>query len=114
MPNQYTAKIQITAEDKASGSIDKLSNKFDPLNRKARKFDKNMSKADKSIKKSSKSMNKLKSAMGLAAVAGAAFAAVKLVGNKINDMDSLANQPEPLVPHHLTRDSRDSKYLNKQ
>ena len=90
MPNQYTAKIQITAEDKASGSIDKLSNKFDPLNRKARKFDKNMSKADKSIKKSSKSMNKLKSAMGLAAVAGAAFAAVKLVGNKINDMDSLA------------------------
>ena len=90
MPNQYTAKIQITAQDKASGSIDKLSNKFDPLNRKARKFDKNMSKADKSIKKSSKSMNKLKSAMGLAAVAGTAFAAVKLVGNKINDMDELA------------------------
>jgi hypothetical protein len=90
MPNQYTAKIQITAQDKASGSIDKLSNKFDPLNRKARKFDKNMSKADKSIKKSSKSMNKLKSAMGLAAVAGSAFAAVKLVGNKINDMDELA------------------------
>jgi len=90
MPNQYTAKIQITAEDKASGSIDKLSNKFDPLNRKARKFDKNMSKADKSIKKSSNSMTKLKGAMGLAAVAGTAFAAIKLVGNKINDMDELA------------------------
>jgi hypothetical protein len=90
MPNQYTAKIQITAQDKASGSIDKLSSKFNPLNKKAKKFDKNMSKADKSIKKSSKSMLKLKSAMGLAAVAGAAFAAVKLVGNKINDMDELA------------------------
>ena len=90
MPNQYTAKIQITAEDKASGSITKLSNKFDPLNRKARKFDKNMSKADKSIKKSSKSMTKLKGAMGLAAVAGTAFAAIKLVGDKINDMDELA------------------------
>ena len=101
MPNQYTAKIQITAEDKASGSIDKLSNKFDPLNRKARKFDKNMSKADKSIKKSSKSMNKLKSAMGLAAVAGAAFAAVKLVGNKINEMDSLAKTAREIGRAHV-------------
>jgi hypothetical protein len=90
MPNQYTANIQIKAQDKASGSIDRLSKKFDPLNRKAKKFDKNMSKADKSIKKSSKSLSKMKKLMGAAAIAGAAFAAIKLVGNKINDMDELA------------------------
>jgi hypothetical protein len=89
MPN-YTANIEIKAQDKASASIDKLSKKFDPLNRKAKNFDKHMSKADKSIKKSSKSMSKMTKMIGLAAVAALAFKGIKMIGSKINDMDALA------------------------
>jgi len=90
MPNQYTANIQIKAQDKASASIDKLSSKFGPLNKKAKTFDKNMSKADGSINKSSKSMSKLGKMIGVAAVAAIAFKGIKMVGDKIDDMDNLA------------------------
>ena len=82
--------VNLTAKDKASASIQKLSGKFGPLNKKAGKFDKTMGKADKSIKKSTKSMNKMKLAMGAAAVAAGAFAAVKVVGAKIDEFDALA------------------------
>jgi len=79
MPNQYTANIQITAQDKASGSIDRIARKFNPLNKKARKFDKNMSKADSTIRKSGGSISKMTKKLGaLGAIAATAFAGFKL------------------------------------